>query len=144
MIRRLTWFALALFYPAILSAGSPYGGICTPFGAVKVVPRVTEHQEGKMLVFEHRFYNAISGRAFGSMGLVPSTGPLSLQEGTASQAPGSLHFITRNPDMDLQVAATPRGAMHRYAFYTPSGEPQKEGRILLDLSGSGENPGTGE
>ncbi|MDD5733497.1 MAG: glycoside hydrolase family 92 protein, partial [Bacteroidales bacterium] len=41
------------------------------------------------------------------------------------------------------VAATPRGAMHRYAFYTPSGEPQKEGRILLDLSGSGENPGTG-
>jgi putative alpha-1,2-mannosidase len=144
MMRRFTWFALAVCFPAILSAGSPYQGICVPFGGVKVVPRITEHQEGKILTFEHRFFNAASGPAYGSMGLVPSAGPLSLQEGTVPQAPGSLHFVTRNPDMDLLVTATPRGAMHRYAFFTPSGEPQKEGRILLDLSGAGDNPGSGE
>ncbi|HOG26047.1 MAG TPA: glycoside hydrolase family 92 protein [Bacteroidales bacterium] len=144
MIRRFSWFVLAVCFPAILSAGSLDQGICVPFGGVKVVPRISEHQAGKTLTIEHRFFNHGSGLAYGSMGLVPSAGPLSLQEGTAPQAPGSLHIITRNPDMDLMVTATPRGAMHRYAFFTPSGEPQKEGRILLDLSAAGHNPGSGE
>ncbi|HNW22922.1 MAG TPA: hypothetical protein PLJ61_05640, partial [Bacteroidales bacterium] len=144
MIRRFTWFVLAVCFPAILSASDPYQGICVPFGGVKVVPRITERQEGKVLTLEHWFFNTASGPAYGSMGLVPSAGPLSLQEGTTPQTPGSLHIVTRNPDMDLMVTATPRGAMHRYAFFTPSGEPQKEGRILLDLSGTGDNPGSGE
>ncbi|MDD4920228.1 MAG: glycoside hydrolase family 92 protein [Bacteroidales bacterium] len=136
MIRRFTWFVLVLCFPAIILAGSTYQGICVPFGAVTVFPRLEEQQAGKTLTFEHRFFNVSSGLEYGSLGFVPSAGPLSLQEGAASQTPGSLHFVSTNPDMDIQVTATPRGAMHRYAFFTKSGEPQKEGRIRLDLSGA--------
>ncbi len=140
MIRRLVFFIAASFLPWLLVAKDHTREVAVPFGSVSVSVGFPEHLPGTLSSIEHRFFNISSEREYGSLGIVPSTGPLPIEEGSILEQPGFFSAGTTEPVIHIQITATPRGAMHRYAFFREEGLPGREGKILVDLTGGKEDP----
>ena len=143
MIKRLLFLCTAACLPGLLLAATFSRDVTVPFGSVKVVACSPASEPGVISSLEHRFYHSASGGEFGSVGIVPSAGPLHVTEGTFREDPGTFRVRTDDPVSEIQIASTSRGAVHRYAFFDGSGTPSGEGKILLDLTGGMDYPGEG-
>ncbi|HHV02871.1 MAG: glycoside hydrolase domain-containing protein [Bacteroidales bacterium] len=142
MIKRLISIIVAAFLPGLLLAGPYTRGVTIPFGSVSVFVVSPLNEPETISSFEHRFYNMGSDRKYGRLYIVPSAGPLHIQQGSSLEQPGFFSARTVDPAINIQITATSRGSMHRYTFFQEQGEPLKEGKILLDLDGSKEDPGS--
>ncbi len=127
---------MALLVPAMLFAGSRAEGVSMPFGSVSVIPDHAGSQPGVVDAFLHRFYHSSSVGQYGEIRLIPGGSSLTITEGTEFFSPGYYKVRSDTPGMEIRVAAVRGGAIHRYAYFTPSGSPQKEGKVMLDLSGN--------
>jgi len=130
------FFFMALIVPATLFGGSRAEGVSMPFGSVSVIPDHGGSQPGTVNAFLHRFYHSSSFGQYGELSIVPGASSLTVAEGSEFYSPGYYKVRTDSPGMEIRVAATPGGAIHRYAYFTSSGSPQKEGSIMLDLPGN--------
>ena len=130
------FFFMALIVPATLFAGSRADGVSMPFGSVYVIPDHGESQSGTVDAFLHRFYHCSSAGQYGEISIVPGGNPLKITEGSEFFSPGYYKVRSDTPGMEIRVAASQQGVIHRYAYFTPSGSPQKEGSLMLNLPGN--------
>ena len=135
MTARLFFF-MALVVPAMLFAESREEGVSMPFGSVSVIPDHGGSQHGTVGAFLHRFYHSSSAAQYGEISIVPGAGSLIVTEGSEFYSPGYYKIRSDSPGMEIRVTAAEEGAAHRYTYFTPSGSPQKEGSIMLDLLGN--------
>ena len=135
MTARLFFF-MALVVPAMLFAESREEGVSMPFGSVSVIPDHGGSQHGTVGAFLHRFYHSSSAAQYGEISIVPGAGSLIVTEGSEFYSPGYYKIRSDSPGMEIRVTAAEEGAAHRYAYFTSSGSPQKEGSIMLDLLGN--------
>ena len=87
MIKRLLFLCTAACLPGLLLAATFSRDVTVPFGSVKVVACSPASEPGVISSLEHRFYHSASGGEFGSVGIVPSAGPLHVTEGTFREDP---------------------------------------------------------
>ena len=134
------FFFMALIVPATLFAGSraegvsaPVGSVSMPFGSVSVSPDHAGSQSGVVNAFLHRFYHSSSAGQYGEISLVPGGNPLKITKESEFYSPGYYKVRSDTPGMEIRVAAAGQGVIHRYAYFTPAGSPQKEGSLVLDL-----------
>jgi len=132
MTARLFFF-MALVVPAMLFAESREEGVSMPFGSVSVIPDHGGSQHGTVGAFLHRFYHSSSAAQYGEISIVPGAGSLIVTEGSEFYSPGYYKIRSDSPGMEIRVTAAEEGAAHRYTYFTPSGSPQKEGSLVLDL-----------
>lgn len=130
------FFFMALIVPATLFAESRKDGVSMPFGSVSVMPDHGGSESGTVGAFLHRFYHSSSAAQYGELSIVPGAGSLTVAEGSEFFSPGYYKVRSDSPGMEIRVTAAEEGAAHRYTYFTPSGSPQKEGSIMLDLLGN--------
>ncbi len=130
------FFFMALIVPATLFAESREDGVSMPFGSVSVSPDHAGSQSGVVNAFSHRFYHSSSAAQYGELSIVPGAGSLTVAEGSEFYSPGYYKVLSDSPGMEIRVTAAEEGAAHRYASFTLSGSPQKEGSIMLDFLGN--------
>lgn len=130
------FFFMALIVPATLFAESREDGVSMPFGSVSVSPDHAGSQSGVVNAFSHRFYHSSSAAQYGELSIVPGAGSLTVAEGSEFYSPGYYKVLSDSPGMEIRVTAAEEGAAHRYAYFTLSGSPQKEGSIMLDFLGN--------
>ena len=135
MTARLFFF-MALVVPAMLFAESREEGVSMPFGSVSVIPDHGGSQPGTVGAFLHRFYHSSSAGHYGEVRMVPGGKSLNITEESEFFSPGYYKVRSDSPGMEIRVTAAAEGAAHRYAYFTSSGSPQKEGSIMLDLLGN--------
>lgn len=138
------FFFMALIVPATLFAGSRAEGVSMPFGSVSVIPDHKGSHPGTVDAFLHRFYHSSSAGQYGEVRLVPGGKSLNITEGSEYFSPGYYKVRSDTPGMEIRVAAAQQGAIHRYAYFTSSGSPQKEGSLVLDLPGNAREQHAGE
>jgi predicted alpha-1,2-mannosidase len=141
--------------------GHTYPGATVPFGMVQVSPE-TEVREFRdsfpwaagyrygdetILGFAHTHFSGTGHSDMGDVLLVPATGPLQLDPGSAVQpdagyrsrfshdketaAPGYYSVVLDDPGVKVELTATTRVGLHRYTF------PQSDrARVILDLVSS--------
>lgn len=127
------FFFMALIVPATLFAESRKDGVSMPFGSVSVMPDHGGSESGTVGAFLHRFYHSSSAAQYGELSIVPGAGSLTVAEGSEFFSPGYYKVRSDSPGMEIRVTAAEEGAAHRYTYFTPSGSPQKEGSLVLDL-----------
>ena len=144
--------------------GHTFPGACAPFGGVqlspdtdtiphnvngKYQPRVYEycagyrHSDSTIVGFSHTHFSGTGHSDLGDILIMPTTGPVRLNPGTASDpdsgyrsrfghedecaAPGYYAVTLQDYGIRAQLTATPRVGVHKYSF------PAGEGQIIVDL-----------
>ncbi len=151
--------------------GHTFPGACVPFGAVQLSPdtdtvphnidgkyqsRAYEYCSGyqyddKTIVgFSHTHLNGTGHSDLGDILLMPVTGELKLNPGTADNpdsgyrsrfshqreeaSPGYYKVFLDDYNVEVRLTATERGGMHRYTYTTPEGGVPAGGRVIVDLN----------
>lgn len=146
--------------------GHTFPGACTPFGLVqlspdtdtiphnvdgKYQPRAYEYcagyqyKDSSIVGFSHTHFSGTGHSDLGDILIMPVTGELKLNPGTADRPdggyrsrfshasevsrPGYYEVMLSDYGIKAQLTATPRVGVHKYTF--PSGSPNR--RIVLDL-----------
>ena len=146
--------------------GHTFPGACVPFGIVQLSPdtdtiphnlngtyqkKVYEYCAGyqykdpTIVGFSHTHFNGTGHSDLGDILVMPTTGELKLNPGTADQPengyrsrfshkteksiPGYYEVMLDDYQVKAQLTATPRVGVHRYTF-----PKDQESRIILDLN----------
>jgi len=139
--------------------GHTYPGATVPFGMVQVSPDTEvryfrqsfpwaagyRHGDPTILGFSHTHFSGTGHSDLGDVLLVPTTGPVQLEAGTAEHPetgyrspysaeraePGYYAVRLDEPGVDVELTATTRVGLHRYRF--PAGA---DAHVVLDLVSS--------
>jgi len=131
--------------------GRAFAGVCLPFSMLRVGPnclnvpfQTTGYLSSKPIVgFSHTHLSGTGGGGrYGNILVTPQVGALDLQNRVALEKANEISFpayyavtLKRIPgDVNVELTATERAALHRYEFYTWKGETEFEGQILIDLA----------
>ena len=145
--------------------GHTFPGACFPFGAVQLSPDTEmiphningvyqpnaydycagyQYDDTTILGFSHTHFSGTGHSDLGDILIMPTTGPLQLDRGTAETpedgyrsrfshdrekaSPGYYSVMLDDYNILAELTVTPRTGIHRYTF------PQGEGRIIIDLT----------
>lgn len=146
--------------------GHTFPGACVPFGQVQLSPDTDtipqnvngvyqpgvyaycagyQYQDKTIVGFSHTHMSGTGHSDLGDILIMPTTGPLKLNPGTADQpdagyrsrfthdtekaTPGYYEVTLDDYGIKAQLTATPRVGVHKYSFLEGT-----EGRIILDLN----------
>ncbi len=146
--------------------GHTFPGACVPFGQVQLSPDTDtipqnvngayqpgvyaycagyQYQDKTIVGFSHTHMSGTGHSDLGDILIMPTTGPLKLNPGTADQpdagyrsrfthetekaTPGYYEVTLDDYGIKAQLTATPRVGVHKYSFSEGT-----EGRIILDLN----------
>lgn len=145
--------------------GHTFPGACVPFGGVQLSPDTDnvphnidgvyqkatykycagyQYSDSTIVGFSHTHFSGTGHSDLGDILLMPSTGEVKLDPGTAQDpdsgyrsrfshenekaAPGYYEVLLSDSGVKAQLTATPRVGVHKYTF--PKGE---DGHVVLDL-----------
>ena len=145
--------------------GHTFPGACVPFGGVQLSPDTEnvphnidgvyqkatykycagyQYSDSTIVGFSHTHFSGTGHSDLGDILLMPSTGEVKLDPGTAQDpdsgyrsrfshenekaAPGYYEVLLSDSGVKAQLTATPRVGVHKYTF--PNGE---DGHLVLDL-----------